>query len=497
MALRILSAEISHETNTFNIHPTDTPDFQDRFLLHGPAAVAARGDANTELAGLLDTGRHYDWDVSHVISAAAGPGGRVTDRAFEALCAPLMTAAQAGAWDGVLLIAHGAMVTASHDDGEGEILRRLRAILGPALPVAVTLDPHANVSAAMCDLAQILVSFTTYPHVDVRATGRRAAELLHRTITGDIAPRTLRAHRPMLEEANGGRTDLGPMIERHAMARAFEARKGVYAISINGAFPCADIAEVGPTVLITAEVDLPGAQAIAEEIADDIWACRNQPLNTYLTAPEAAQVARTWKPGSGPLIIADYADNPGSGAYGDATALLKALLDADIGNACFGPMIDPAAALHLQSASVGETLCLSLGGKTAPEFGGGPIEVTGKVMWLGDGLVTGSGPILGGLQRSFGATAVLRVQGIDILIVSIAHQMLDLRQFETFGIWPRNCDVVALKSMQHFRAAFAPVAGRIIVCDSGALCTLNYAALDYRKVPRPVHPLDAFPTPGP
>ena len=493
MVARILSAEISHETNTFNIHPTDTPNFRDRYLLHGPAAVAARGNANTELAGLLDTGRLYDWDVTHVISAAAGPGGRVTDRAFEALCAPLMTAARAGGWDGVLLIAHGAMVTASHDDGEGEILRRLRAILGPALPIAVTLDPHANVSAAMCDLAQILVSFTTYPHVDVRATGRRAAELLHRAITGDIAPRTLRAHRPMLEEANGGRTDLGPMIERHAMARAFEARKGVYAISINGAFPCADIAEVGPTVLITAEADLPGAQAIAEEIADDIWACRNQPLNTYLTAPEAAQVASTWKPGSGPLIIADYADNPGSGAYGDATALLKALLDADIGNACFGPMIDPAAALYLQSASVGETRHLSLGGKTAPDFGGGPLEVTGTVMWRGDGLVTGSGPILGGLQRSFGASAVLRVQGIDILIVSIAHQMLDLRQFETFGISPRDCAVVALKSMQHFRAAFAPIAGRIIVCDSGALCTLNYAALDYRKVPRPIHPLDAFP----
>ncbi|MFD1159007.1 MlrC C-terminal domain-containing protein [Roseovarius aestuarii] len=193
-------------------------------------------------------------------------------------------------------------------------------------------------------------------------------------------------------------------------------------------------------------------------------------------------------------MIADYADNPGSGAYGDSTALLTALLEASITDACFGPMIDPETAALLQAQTVGDTVTLKLGGRTAPEFGGGPIEITGRVMWLGDGLVTGSGPILGGLQRSFGAIAVVRVEGIDILIVSIAHQMLDLRQFETFGILPQDCRVVALKSMQHFRAAFAPIAGRIIVCDSGALCTVNYGALRYRAVPRPMHPLDIIPS---
>ena len=251
MAPRILTAEISHETNTFNIHPTDIANFQNRYLLDGPAAIAARGSANTELAGILDVGRNHGWEITHVISAAAGPGGRVTDRAFDTLCRPLLDAARNGGWDGILLILHGAMVTASHDDGEGEVLRRLRALVGPDLPIAVTLDPHANVTGSMCNLAQVLVSFTTYPHVDIRATGRRAAELLHRAVIGDIRPETFRAHRPMLEEANGGRTDLGPMIERHALARAAEARKGVYAVSINAAFPCADIAEVGPTVLVT------------------------------------------------------------------------------------------------------------------------------------------------------------------------------------------------------------------------------------------------------
>ena len=489
MKFRVLSAEIAHETNTFNVRPTTLQSFEDRYLLDGEQAVVARGDNNTELAGLLDAGRDHDWDISHVISAAAGPGGVVTRHAFETLTAPLIAAA-AGNWDGVFLMLHGAMVTDFSDDGEGEILHRLRAVIGPDVPIAVTLDPHANVTTTMCCLAQILVSYTTYPHVDIRATGRRAAELLQRTMTGDIQPRTLREHRPMLEEANGGRTDLGPMIERHALARAYETRKGVYAISINGAFPCADIAEVGPTVLITCDGDTAAHRKTAETLADDIWNRRHEALNSYLSNAEAAEAAMNWNGDAGPLVIADYADNPGSGAYGDATNLLAALIGAEVDNACFGPLVDPVAAAFLNDQTVGAEVTLSIGGAMAHEFGGAPLSVTGKVKWIGDGRVVGSGPILGGLERSFGITAVLDVAGIEILIVSVAHQMLDLKQFETFGIDPAKKSVVALKSMQHFRAAFTSIAGRIIVCDSGALCTLNYASLGYKNVPRPMFPLD-------
>lgn len=489
MSFKVLSAEIAHETNTFNIHPTTISSFQDRYLLDSDTAITARGDKNTELAGMLDASRDHGWDITHTLSAAAGPGGVVTRDAFDTLTEALVTAAN-DVWDGIFLMLHGAMVTDFCEDGEGEILRRLRAVVGPDLPICVTLDPHANVTAAMCDLAQILISFTTYPHVDQRATGRRAAELLQRTMSGDIRPQTLRAHRPMLEEINGGRTDLGPMIERHAMARAFETRKGVYAISINGAFACADISEVGPTVLVTCDGDTAAHRVIADTLADDIWNHRHEVLNTYVSTADAAQSAKKWDGAAGPLIIADYADNPGSGAYGDATGLLSAMLDFGVENACFGPMVDPENADFLSMQPVGATVTLDIGGRTAPDFGGGPLRVTGNVKWTGDGHVVGSGPILGGLERSFGTTAVLEVAGIDILIVSIAHQMLDLRQFEAFDIDPSQKAVVALKSMQHFRAAFAPIAGRIIVCDSGALCTLNYASLGYKNVPRPIFPLD-------
>ena len=488
MNFKVLSAEIVHETNTFNIYPTTIQSFQDRYLLEGNSAIDERGDKDTELAGMLDVGRTYGWDVMHTISAAAGPGGVVTRDAFDTLTAPLIAAASS-TWDGIFLMLHGAMVTDFCEDGEGEILRLLRAVTGRDVPIAVTLDPHANVSATMCADAQILVSFTTYPHVDIRATGQRAAELLHRTMSGDITPVTLRAHRPMLEEANGGRTDQGPMIQRHALARAFEARKGVYAISINGAFPNADIVEVGPTVLVTCDGNLAAHQSIAETIADDIWSQRHNALNTYLSCTEAAVVAKTWDGEAGPLIIADYADNPGAGAYGDATNLLAALLEAGVKNACFGPLIDPVAAQFLTCQEIGAQITLNIGGATAPLIGGGPLPVTGTLRWTGDGRVVGNGPMMTGLTRDFGPTAVLEVEGIDILIVSIAHQILDLQQFETFGIDPKRKSVVALKSMQHFRAAFAPIAGRIIVCDSGALCTLDYASLEYKNVPRPTFPL--------
>ena len=466
--------------------------FQDRFLLAGDQAIAARGDKNTELAGLLDVGRDYGWQIDHTISAAAGPGGKVTRQAFDLLTAPLILAAERE-WDGIFLMLHGAMVTNFSDDGEGEILRRLRAVTGPDVPICVTLDPHANVTATMCELAQILVSFTTYPHVDIRTTGRRAAELLHRTMSGDIHPTTLRAHRPMLEEANGGRTDLGPMIERHALARAYETRKGVYAISINGGFPCADVAEVGPTVLLTCDRDVAEnaeIAEIAETLADDIWNRRRDTLNTYVSVSEAVAAAKIWNAAAGPLIIADYADNPGSGAYGDATNLLAAMIDGAIENACFGPLVDPKAVKDLKYQDIGTEVTLNIGGSTTPQYGGGPLNVTGTIKWTGDGRVVGSGPMLGGLERSFGSTVVLEVAGIDILIVSIAHQMLDLKQFETFGIDPTQKSVVALKSMQHFRAAFAPISGRILVCDSGALCTLNYASMGYKNVPLPTFPLD-------
>jgi microcystin degradation protein MlrC len=456
----------------------------------GAEAITERGQVNTALAGFLDAGRAHDWHVSHVLSAAAGPSGKVRRSTFDWLSDPIISTINQHQFDGILLGLHGAMDLDFCEDGEGELLRRIRSVVGEGMPIAITLDPHANVSNQMCALADIIVSFKTYPHIDMRDTGRQAGEILHRTMAGEIQPRTIRESQPMLEEVNGGRTDIGPMIERISAARAYEEQANVFAVSINAGFAGADVAEVGPTVLVTGQGDFAAHTAFAETIADDIWNRRHEVLNDYLSVDEAAAIAAAYEPNEGPLIVADYADNPGAGGYGDSTELLRALLEAGVSNACFGPMVDGEVAQQLHSAVVGERIQIVLGGKTDARFGGGPLTLEVELVAISDGRFTGDGPMIHGLKGSFGPTAVVLVGGIEVLVISIARQILDLQQFTTFGINPQSKSVVALKSMQHFRSAFEPIAGHVIVCDSGALCTPRYDRLPYRNVPRPIFPLD-------
>ncbi|WP_432287750.1 M81 family metallopeptidase [Aminobacter sp. BA135] len=491
MSFRVLTAEFAHETNTFSVRKTGYDAFTVEGVLFGDDAIRARGDANTEIAGFLDIGRKYGWAVEHVLSTAAEPAGPVTRDAFDRIGGAIVKAAadNKGKIDGILLGLHGAMVTDFSPDGEGELLEQLRAVVGPDLPIAVTLDPHANVTAKMCELADILISFKTYPHIDMRAIAHHAGELLQRTMAGEIRPKTLLVRRPMLEEANAGRTDIGPMVEWIARARAYEETPGALAVSINGAFPNADIPEVGPTVLVTYDGDPARHRTFAEGIADEIWDNRFNVLNTFYTVMQAAEIAHDYR-GDRPLIIADYADNPGAGGYGDATALLGALLHVGVDDACFGPIVDPETANQLHRATVGDTVKLRLGGKTDPRFGGDPLEVTGKLLVISDGKLIGDGEQLGGLEFSFGPTAVVQIDGIAVLVVTEPSQMRDLQQFRAFGIDPARHRVVGLKSMQHFRAAFEPIAGKVIVCDSGALCTMDYSRMPYRNVARPIFPLD-------
>lgn len=491
MSFKVLSAEFKHETNTFSKRLTDYDAFLAKGVSFGEEAIARRKDANTELAGFVDCAAKYGWDLRHVISTGAEPSGLVTRDAFERIATPIVEAArnEKDGLSGIILGLHGAMVTDFCEDGEGELLARLRSVVGRDLPIAITLDLHANVTLQMCELADIVVSYKTYPHVDMRERARQAGGILQRAMLGEVKPKTLRIHRPMLDEASAGRTDVGPMIEWVARGIEYEKQPDVFAVSINSGFGNADIEEVGPTVLVTCQGDSARHLAFAEQIGDEIWEARHNAFNTYYTVEEAAAICKAHS-GAKPIVVADYADNPGGGGYGDSTELLRALIEAKVENACFGPMLDPETVAALNAHQVGDTVTVSLGGKTDPRFGGAPLNLTGTLRLLSDGTFTGNGPMIGGLQLSFGPTAVLQVGDIDILIVSNITQMLDLQQFAAFGIDPTRKTVVALKSMQHFRAAFEPIADKVIVCDSGALCTLQLAKLPYSRVPRPIFPLD-------
>jgi microcystin degradation protein MlrC len=186
MTFTVLTAEFAHETNTFNRNLTDFAAFVDRSTHFGAEAIKERGDANTELAGFLDCGRKFGWEIVHVLSASAQPAGNVTRDAFERLGGAIVEAAKQRKFDGILLGLHGAMVTEFDEDGEGVLLERLRAVVGPDIPIAITLDLHANVTPKMCRLANIIVSYKTYPHVDMRERAVQAGEILERAMKGEI-----------------------------------------------------------------------------------------------------------------------------------------------------------------------------------------------------------------------------------------------------------------------------------------------------------------------
>jgi microcystin degradation protein MlrC len=496
MTFRILTADFVHESNTFKKGATDLETFRRETLDIGDVAVKRFGDVNTEIAGFFDVGREAGWSIRHVVSAHATPGARVSREAFDHIAGLICDAAQeeGDALDGILLGLHGSMVPDFCEDGEGELLSRLRAIVGPDLPIAVTLDLHAMATPQMIHQAQIFVSYKTYPHVDMRDIGRHAARLLQETLTGKVRPQTLRIHIPMLDEANAGRTDVPETKALYDRARVHEEEAGILAVSINAGFAEADIEEAGATVLVTYDEAEAGAKdraaSIADGLAATIWSQRGQVANDFLTPEQAAVIARDFPLSDRPLVIADYADNPGAGAYGDATALLEALLTAGAADGGFAPMIDPEAARLLHQHREGETVTIALGGKVDPTFGGGPLTLTGEIIHLSDGVYTGDGPILSGITHTFGPTAVLRVGGIDILVVSIPGQMLDLQQVRAFGIEPSRLRFLVVKSMQHFRAAFEPIAAKVIVCDCGALATPRADLRPYIRVRRPIWPLD-------
>ncbi|MFA7433991.1 MAG: MlrC C-terminal domain-containing protein, partial [Gemmobacter sp.] len=271
---------------------------------------------------------------------------------------------------------------------------------------------------------------------------------------------------------------------------ALEAAGEALVVSLQAGFSSADVHDIGPSVAVTAD-DPDRAQAIADELSAFIWENRKFSSIRFTPLDEAIQRA---KEGEGrhdrPLVISDYSDNPGSGAYGDATRLLEAAIAADLKNVGFHAIHDPEAVLAAQAAGVGNTVTLQLGGKTDPATGGGPLALTAHVVALTDGRFIAHGPMGGGAWRNYGLSVLLRVGGVEIVVITHNGQATDLGQFTSLGLDPTRKSTIIVKSMQHFRAAFQPIAREVIEVDTGALSTRNFTERPYRKVRRPIWPLD-------
>jgi microcystin degradation protein MlrC len=492
---RVLTGRFMHETNTFSIQKTDMALWRRRDFHLGNEIPAAFRGTRSALGATFEAADKFGWILIHPVSANANPSGIVSDDAFEQIGGMILAAAeQQQPIDGVLLHLHGAMVVASHEDGEGELLARLRQRLGPEVPIVATLDLHANVTQKMADNANALIAFRTYPHIDMHERAWQGVELLERAMQGEIRPQTVIARRPMMHGLDWGRTQQGPIAELIARGEALEKAGAALAVSICAGFPLADIQDVGPSVTVTVDMARgdarPHGQAVAEEFMDHAWATRDYSSIAMLSIAEAVARARQGKPGDKPLVVADYTDNPGGGGYGDATAFLKGLVEAGVERVAFHAICDPEAVTAGMRAGVGVPTTLTLGGKTDPRLGGGPLTLSGEITCITNGQFIAYGPMGGGVERDYGPSLVFRVGGIDIILITNNGQAVDLAQFTSLGIDPTRYPTVCVKSMQHFRAAFEPIAREVILVDTGALCSPHYTPELYCKVRRPVWPLD-------
>jgi len=492
MSKRVLIAGFKHETNTFSKLPTDLDAYKARGWFVGDDIGPAFAGTNTEIAAFIEGAKRHGWQTVLSIAADATPSGKVTRDVFETVLSRILADIdRAGRLDGILLNLHGAMVCEHTSDGEGVLLEAIRAKVGPGVPIGATLDLHANVSDAMARHADILVSYRSYPQTDMHEVATRLVGLMARTMDGKIKPRTSVGRARMLIGVDEGRTTSpGPMTEILAKAVALEKRPGILAVSVNAGFGWADIPEVGPTALIVSDGERPDTAEHLTELTDFIWQTRHRRTVTAVTVAEAIRIATTRKGTGMPIVIADYADNPGAGAYTDSTGLLRAMIDARLESAAMAALYDPETASACHAAGVGARLAVRVGGKIDPSFGP-PIAAEGTVTGLSDGRFKIEGPMMRGVTVNMGPSAAIKIGSVEVVVASRRFQNYDLGFFRCCGIEPRSRAILAVKSMQHFRAAYAPIASEIIVVDEGGgVSSADFRKLPFKNVRRPIWPLD-------
>jgi microcystin degradation protein MlrC len=481
---------VSHETNTFSTIPTDRRQFEARDLRYGGEILEAYRGTGTCLGGMITLAEERGVALLPSVAAAASPAGRVTKDIYQTVKDRVLTDLRAaGPLDGVLLDLHGAMVPEGLDDGEGDLLAAVRDVVGPTLPLAVTLDFHANITSAMVRHATLLHGYKTYPHVDMAERGREAAERLLDVIQGRLRPTVAVRQPPLLPPIAGQLTTRGPMRRLMDLAGDLERRPGVVSISVFGGFPLADIHDAGLSVYVITDGDQALADECAERLAATAWEHRREFIHHALPVPEAVAAALAESSQGRPVVLADIADNTGGGAAGDTTELLRELLRVGARATTVACLWDPESVRVCLEAGVGATVTLSLGGKIDPRHGA-PLSVTGRVRTLSDGRFVHKGPMFRGVEGRLGPTAVLDVDDVKIILISRRWQTLDPEMIRFVGIDPAGERILAVKSTIHYRAAFGPLAHAIIEVDAPGLSSSNLTRFEFKHVRRPIFPLD-------
>ncbi len=486
--MRLFLAMLSHETNTFSNVPTDRAQFEARDLRYGGEIIETFRGTGTCLGGMIAAAERLGATLVPSVAAAASPAGHVTRDIYEHVKQRMLVDLKAaGRLDGVLLDLHGAMVPEGVDDGEGDIIAAVRQAVGPDVPIAVTLDFHGNLGKDMIGEADLLHGYKTYPHVDMAERGAEAVERLAQVIGRRIKPTAAWRKPPLMPPLGRQGTARGPMRRLYDLADEMEKDPKVISVSLFAGFPHADIPDAGLGIYVVTDDDPALAERLAGRLERVAWEHRHEFIHTALPVKDA--VAKALAADGRPIVLADMADNTGGGAAGDGTEILRELLRVGARSAVVACLWDAAAVQQCVKAGVGARVTLDVGGKVDDRHGA-PLSVTGTVRTLSDGRFIHRGPMMNGLPGRLGATAVLDVDDVKVILITYRWQTLDPEMIRFVGLDPLKEKILVVKSTIHYRAAFEPIAKEIIEVDAPGLSSSNLARFDFRRIRRPIFPLD-------
>jgi microcystin degradation protein MlrC len=467
----------------FSPIPTSVDNFYEAFY----AAPGEHPDRPTLCSAPLWVARRRaraeGWTLIEGSSAWAEPSGTCARDAYEKFRDEILQQlAAAMPVDGVLLGLHGAMVAHGYDDCEGDLITRVRAIVGEQAIIGVEHDLHCHLTRRRLQGCDILIAFKEFPHTDPVDRAEELVELTLRTIRGEIRPQMSVVDCRTIASYPTTREPMRSFVDR---IQALEGRDNVLSISIAHGFPFADVAEIGTRVLVITDADKTAGDRLAAELAAQIVAMRGTTAPKFLSADEAIAQALAHDADK-PLVIADPTDNPGGGAPGDSTHLLRRLIEHDAAGAVLGPLWDPVAVQFCHAAGRGARLALRFGGKTAPASGQ-PIDAEVEVVDLAGNAVQS----FSGGTMALGDTALIRVGDVEVVLIEKRTQALGRDLFTHLGVELEKKRIICVKSTNHFHAAFAPIAAQVLYCDAGGPLPRDVRKVPYRRIQRPIWPLDA------
>jgi microcystin degradation protein MlrC len=496
--MRIGIAGMSHETNTFSPVLTDLKRFS------GSAETPPSGDralkifrgTGTCVGGFIDVCERRGYAFELGIAAGAAPSGPVENDTYEFMAAAILDLASKV--DALMLDLHGAMVTKTFDDGEGELLRRIRS-RHPDMPISVALDMHANVTPDMATNANIICGYHTYPHIDMAETAERAGNLLLDMLEGRCQPVMSWGNAPMLPHVMRQGTDDEP--NRSLQARVIDIEQGeALAASVFVGFPHADIHDAGLSAVVITDAQPEVAMQLRNELLRQAWNDRQQFV--YRPEPLEASMARARElaeqAGQGPVLLLDHYDNTASGGTMDSTAVLAAVLAARLEDVAVFGIFDPQAVKTMVAAGIGAEVTLPLGGHLpTPSIPrqSSPLTVTGRVKLLADGRFPATVAMSRGMTMDMGLCGVLSIGSVDVVVISRHIEPFDPGCMRAVGIEPTARRYLMIKSRIHYRVGFRSLVKGTVECAGIGVCTSDYSELEFNQVRRPVYPLDGVNTP--